>query len=235
VLAGRVGEQKHHECFVQLCLVARLLRKAKNYDMIPVDLILEIHRGLSHHQKSFVEVYGEENCKPKHHYSLHLSKQLERDRILLDTFVHERKHRLIKQTYDCLRLVPDGVAKILVTRVNYCQLWQEDNKQEFGLLGRLAPCPELLTAKLPGVDFSDVKVSERVSTVNGLIRCDDVAFLDGFAVKVLSCFGAPGSWEKLLVAGFVKLRAVGNAAYWAPSTTLRVVPTTQVTLVWNSM
>lgn len=204
VLAGVAELAKETSSFVQLCFAARLLKKAKSYRIIPLELIADIKIALSKHQQLYVEAYTEASCLPKHHYSLHLGEQLERDRFLLDTFVHERKHRLLKQTYDCIRLRLDDVAQTLVTRICYSQLWQDNHNEKLGLAGVLAPCPESLCSYVAGLDVAAVMVSERVETLTGVIKCDDVVLCNGVAARVISCFGTPGVWTNLLVKSYVK-------------------------------
>ena len=48
------------------------------------------------HLRAFTAAYGEAAVHPKHHLMLHLPRQLQRDSRLIDCFVHERKHRVIK-------------------------------------------------------------------------------------------------------------------------------------------
>ena len=57
----------------------------------------ELHNKVVCHLTSFSAAYGEENFIPKHHYCLHLSQGAHRHRALLSTFVHERRHKLIKR------------------------------------------------------------------------------------------------------------------------------------------
>ena len=49
------------------------------------------------HLDLFIQVYGEDAVKPKHHYSLHLPLQLLIFGALLSTLVLERKHRAFKR------------------------------------------------------------------------------------------------------------------------------------------
>ena len=41
--------------------------------------------------------YGMEHIKPKHHYAMHNALQAERGDLVLDCFVHERKHQVLKR------------------------------------------------------------------------------------------------------------------------------------------
>ena len=236
VLAGVAELAKETASFAQLCLAARLLKRSKSYRVVPPELISDIKTALSKHQQLFVEAYSESSCLPKHHCSLHLGEQLERDGFLLDTFVHERKHRLIKQTYNCLRLLPDDVAKTLVTRVCYSQLFQDNHKEKLGLIGVLAPCPESLCSYVAGLDVAAVMVSERVETLTGVIKCNDIVVCNGVAARVISCFGVPGVYTNLLVKSYVKSSSSSsnnacNAASWLESPAFLVVEINDVQVV----
>ena len=224
VLAGVAELAKETASFVQLCLAARLLKRSKSYCIVPPELIADVKTALSKHQQLFVEAYSEDSCVPKHHYSLHLGEQLERDGFLLDTFVHERKHRLLKQTFNCLRVVPDNVSKTLVTRVCYSQLWKESHNEKFRLIGVLAPCPESLCSYVAGLDIAAVMVSERVGTLTGDIKCNDIVVCNGVAARVISCFGVPGVYTNLLVKSYVKSSSSSsNSTSWLESPAFFVV------------
>lgn len=56
-----------------------------------------LKRVVHQHFQGFMRVYGEEQVKPKHHYTLHLASQLERDNMTLDAFALERKHQSVKR------------------------------------------------------------------------------------------------------------------------------------------
>ena len=76
-----------------LCSAIDMLHTAKigNVNIIELRAAVSLHADL--HQAA----YGLEHVKPKHHYAHHISSQLARDKMLLDTFVLERKHQPIKQ------------------------------------------------------------------------------------------------------------------------------------------
>ena len=57
---------------------------------------LQLQSALRRHLPLFVKAYGPEWVRPKHHFAMHIPLQIQRDTMLLDTFVHERKHKLVK-------------------------------------------------------------------------------------------------------------------------------------------
>ena len=44
--------------------------------------------------------YGESHFLPKHHFCLHLPRQLETHGLLCSCFVHERRHKIMKRRID---------------------------------------------------------------------------------------------------------------------------------------
>ena len=91
---------KELESFRALCAVMSKLQELKTFDCVTTEQATGLLELQVIHSTRFRAAYGESVARPKHHYALHLSKQIARDRFLLDTFVHERKHRLIKQEAD---------------------------------------------------------------------------------------------------------------------------------------
>ena len=71
--------------------VVELLQATRTGSVSPEQL----SRAIFKHLDLCLASYGEEFCKPKHHYSMHLPDMLRRFGYLLSTFVQERKHRLV--------------------------------------------------------------------------------------------------------------------------------------------
>ena len=94
VLERLGGMMKQLQSFYAACDSVDMLRRAKECDRtFDVDqLQLQILRHGCLHQSA----YGKEGVKPKHHYAYHVPHQVQRDGLLLDTFVLERKHQPIK-------------------------------------------------------------------------------------------------------------------------------------------
>lgn len=51
---------------------------------------------VSQYIQSFVKAYGGSNVVPKHHFAFHAAESMDQQASVLDTWVHERKHRLYK-------------------------------------------------------------------------------------------------------------------------------------------
>ena len=83
------------DCFESLHYMISLFRLGPSSAMLHIDALDTYIR--SHHQK-FVDVYGEECLKPKHHHLHHIIANMRYVGKLLSCFVCERKHREVKRT-----------------------------------------------------------------------------------------------------------------------------------------
>ncbi len=61
--------------------------------------------------------YGSELLKPKHHWMLDIAQQVSRDRGVLDAFVIERQHLLVKQVAEHVRNLRDYERSVLASVV----------------------------------------------------------------------------------------------------------------------
>ena len=133
-------------------------------------------------------MYGEDNVKPKHHYSLHIPQQAIDFNFLLDCWALERKHRDLKRAANNVcwdKVWEESVnARILLDGLD------EQNTDPFSdrLLGAVADAPQLA---------SDIE-AQRVTIVNkafcrGMrIVHGDVMFIESFAVQIEACMVVDG-------------------------------------------
>ena len=80
-------------CYFSLCEVLDMLMRINNGSVSPNVL----QRAIVWHLNSFIDVYGEIEMHPKHHYMLHLPQMLWQHGMLIACFVHERKHKESKR------------------------------------------------------------------------------------------------------------------------------------------
>ena len=52
---------------------------------------------ITQHLRLFKEAHGIQYMVPKHHYNLHIPAQMDRHQVLLNTFVMERRHKIVKK------------------------------------------------------------------------------------------------------------------------------------------
>ena len=104
----------------------------------------ELDVALREHGEAFFAAYGEDAAKPKFHFAMHITSQVLRDGMLLDTWACERKHSILKSAAlhidNTLRFERSVLARAL-------------NLHLEGLVSgclrdwvpRAEPCPELAT------------------------------------------------------------------------------------------
>lgn len=122
--------------FEALADVVQQLQKLKLWANIPSNETDVLQRLQAQHYTAFKKAYGGQQCVPKHHYSMHIPRQLRILGLLLDAFVCERKHRLPKEVVQhytqgkaiaCMELHA-------VTRLNLLQLDDMDTASPTGEL-----------------------------------------------------------------------------------------------------
>ena len=110
--------------FLAVCRVLDLMDTIKKFgigDRILRELKQEVARSLRLH----VAAYGCDWVKPKHHYMIHMPRQVEEDGVWLDCFVHERKHQVIKEAASHIKNTTSYEKSVLVPVVNtYLHLMQ---------------------------------------------------------------------------------------------------------------
>lgn len=84
----------HCDSFLSLLLASKLLYRSKlNAKPLNTELLLNHQRA---HMQMFCHVYGEQKCRPKHHYQFHLGEQYEHLQQVVDCFATERKNAEFK-------------------------------------------------------------------------------------------------------------------------------------------
>ena len=81
----------HVESMIAVLDVLALIQSVKTGTVDHSDL----EKAIVKHLVLYKSCYGSKSFRPKHHYALHLPRQLEKHGFLLMTFTHERKHRLV--------------------------------------------------------------------------------------------------------------------------------------------
>ena len=142
------------------------------------------------HLCSFSAAYGEGKFIPKHHYCLHLAQCADRHGILLSTFVHERRHKLIKRFATEIANAGSWFERSVsiegaVVHVNHLSGEDEDDLPTFiddCRLRLVGACREIpLECRLSLQEFLEVPLvggvtSKRAVGANGrIISEDDIA------------------------------------------------------------
>ena len=100
-------------------------------------------------KKTFVEVFGEDNTRPKHHHRLHIPDAALLLGFLPDTAPHEKKHRVMKsgelvdnqakRLSDALALQKSLLPRLLVSTAT---MTNEFHLFKFELIGHTKPCSQ---------------------------------------------------------------------------------------------
>jgi hypothetical protein len=168
----------HVESMLAVLHVIELLQAVRRNVVTPAQLAAAIAR----HFALYVLAYGKSAVRPKHHYALHLPDMLGRFGSLLATFVHERKHRVIKRytrKRENLRSWELGTMEELLSH----QLF-EVNKPFLQSTTEAKPSSNtmyVLRELFPHVPDDDFAIHSRLSADNGMVHTGDVVFylLDG--------------------------------------------------------
>ena len=83
--------------FFAACKVLELLLQCKRCMADPLAASASLQSAISLHLALNQQAYGGDGIKPKHHWQMHIPKQIARDGLVLDAFVIERKHLSIKR------------------------------------------------------------------------------------------------------------------------------------------
>lgn len=159
------------------CLLSAT-RRGKNGE----DVQAELKAAATAHADLYAAAYGA-GVKPKHHYTQHLSGQVGRDGVIIDAFVGERKHRMIKMLAQDIKNTKDFERSLLQRVICY----QLDRLQDPHALRDYLHAPQ---------EFQDLAILEgcRQSFVSStmvwtgiLIGTDDCLFLDGFLHEIVAC------------------------------------------------
>jgi uncharacterized protein (UPF0332 family) len=207
------------------CLFVLELLQAIKRGVVDPD---SLHYAIERHLKLFVEAYGDEFVRPKHHYVLHLGTMLRFFGTLLATFVNERKHRRVKQ-YSRDRHSLKSWELGCLEEITCHQVHEMSRPyMHAGIIDahpasrKLLP---LLAEMFPGVPNDSFAVSNSCKTGNGYVKVGDMVMWnsDGWRVgellmllKIESCSRAILSkWEACdagPLARFARYRLVDDAS-----------------------
>jgi hypothetical protein len=166
-LAHIAGLDLQIASFQAVCRVMDLILIAKRGEADVVQASVELQRALEAHMQLHQNAYGTDHIKPKHHWMMDIPRQLVRDRCVLDAFVIERTHQVVKgiathvdNTHLFERSVLSGVTT-LAFQASDDKLAVVD-----GLMGRtmgLPGCPGALASKQLRIFGTEIAMDDVVS------------------------------------------------------------------------
>jgi hypothetical protein len=133
--------------------------------------------AISHSPRLHQIAYGSVYIKPKHHWMMDVSAQLVRDQCVLDAFIIERTHLVVKGIADHIRNTSSFEKSVLsgVTTLAF----------ENAATGHAGDCLVGRCAPLPG--FPGVHVADKMSIFNIDVSVDDIILRGDAAGVVVAC------------------------------------------------
>ena len=158
-----------------------------------VDLILTLKRGYSDQSCSpecfaelraaigvsirlHIEAYGTGSIRPKHHRMLHIPEQIQRRKWVVDAFIIERIHLVVKESFAYVNNPTDFEASLL-RGSTLRQIERLKEKTFFGLIG----------VKVPLRGFPGSVVAKQLHFEGMSVSVGDVVLRDVVVGKVLAC------------------------------------------------
>ena len=122
------------------CVLIQLLQLVYAAKVEDAKHLLQLQRV---HQTLFIRAYTSDKVRPKHHFSMHVPLQAAREGILVDTFVHERKHRMFKSFLEkfCGKHEMPACSSLLM-RMNVNMVHESDRCSKIGVCGRTSVVEE---------------------------------------------------------------------------------------------
>ena len=170
VVAQR-GNPEYVQSMQAVLDVVDLLQACKVGVVSPVVLGNAIKR----HLELYKQAYGEEQMRPKHHYSIHLPTILARFGFLLATWTHERKHRMAKR-YSKNRCKASSWATGVIEDITMHQIW-ELQMPFFEAFSTSLPKRKILNALhelFPSIRDCDFTLHPDVTINGGKVKPNDV-------------------------------------------------------------
>jgi hypothetical protein len=168
----------------------------------------KIRVAVAEYHRLAKESRGVDSWRWKHHAMLHIADQAERDGLLVDTFVHERKHQIMKHaatvTTNLTVFERSTLSSAILEQRRQLGNWSSANV----LIGRAhADTSEFLSEW----GLTDTWFAKGVEFEGAVHHIGDVVFVDQAAARVELCFRA-GSQFGLVVSPMRLCRRVHSSA-----------------------
>eukprot|EP00929_Paragymnodinium_shiwhaense_P121202 TRINITY_DN9335_c0_g1_i4.p1 TRINITY_DN9335_c0_g1~~TRINITY_DN9335_c0_g1_i4.p1 ORF type:complete len:618 (+),score=102.22 TRINITY_DN9335_c0_g1_i4:74-1927(+) len=106
------------QCFVLLCEIVCWAHRVKKSPGDPA-VRAGLRQGIQDHFARHKDVYGTGSVVPKFHYNMHLAQQIEQDSCLIDMFVIERHHTVVKRLANHVRKTTTYESSVLSSLVTW--------------------------------------------------------------------------------------------------------------------
>ena len=189
--------QNHLLILVLFLLNAGTIARLKHFgveEQMCHDLLALQHVHLSLHK----DAYGNSNCRPKHHYCLHLPDQYLRDGMVLDTFTVERKHRSFKAIINNIdhNHVSTNFEQSVMSRAISHQLQCLNNSSgvfRVALLPHRRVKPTDCQCLAASLNVGRVEIAEKIEAFGLTLAVGHILKVHGQCGRVVSCLMADGT------------------------------------------
>ena len=132
------GMAKELDSFAAMAQVCYMLQDLKRHK-VNAQLCEAFTVKQQQHLRLFIEAYGTDHVKPKHHFAMHLGEQMINHGCVVDAFALERKHQVFKmiatKTENTRCFERSVISRVLFNQLRQCPSFG------FKLLGTSSPCP----------------------------------------------------------------------------------------------
>ena len=155
--------------------VIELLQGIKANATQPEDLA----KAIKKHLDLFIMAYGKSAIRPKHHYVLHLAPMLSDFGLLLATYVHERKHRVIRR-YTMPRKILKSWNRSVIEEVTCHSIWEMSHRfyNAFDTSTPQKATLQTLQMMFPAVRAQDFSLHRGIAVHGGIAVIGDVISFD---------------------------------------------------------
>lgn len=215
VVEPRIGKTAELESFLAMCDIVRLMQRLKGkrlgkVTLADADQLQDLQRR---HLQLFVVAYGKEEVKPKHHFALHLPQSLRKHGFFLDTFVHERKHRVAKRLAGQIDNLATFERSLMCAVLNE-HMHTEHKSFVDSLAGQIVESTQLADR----LAADDVTIASQMTVSFDSFCKDDIVLGAGHALLVKACMRIDMDFA-LLVHTYKLIGNEGAGQLWDPTGT----------------
>lgn len=157
--------QPQRDAFAAACHLLDVLVAAKQQTASIVDAVPALKLAASEHLRLHKLAYGTEKIRPKHHWVCDLAAQIERDGLVLDAFVIERRHLLVKMVAEHVDNTRNFERSVMSSVCVLALREAQEASFASGLAGKAVPLPghsHILVASAMSVFNFDIHVADFV-------------------------------------------------------------------------
>ena len=134
------------ESFLAVCKAVDIILLAKRLCISPAVASDKLSAALEEFMRLHRSAHGDLHMRPKHHWAFDVAEQLGADATVFDAFVIERLHLRVRSVAENVKRLQTFERSVLSGIVNEHSRRTQENCVGGGLLGKVAPFPQLPSA-----------------------------------------------------------------------------------------